>query len=478
MSLRQPGFVRWSVYTEECLDILSAEPPALPSDVWLCDLIRLQRIAEAGSLTFAMDDPGAIITLRDMRTQYQLQGFRQQLEYWRRHAKSDLSLREYYLPLRLSFFCRILLPQLPHSSNPSRNLPTQTKPTMCQAHIRHITASTDIFIHEIALHPEHDIDDLRSPLRIPAPPSLDELTLKFKDIHFIPAREEALFATLAAIHECFDSFLSLPVATACMVPNLFFVRTGYAARALRKLLNICDSQAEFEGKAHIDVRDLRFEEYLTKLISLLAKVHSENNATIPRAFGLVLMQIKSQAMQSSKLLQSIRPPEESGDTKKKEEDPEATFSLEPEDLNDPRCPLPTVTKRILSTTATPSTNPSNTPFPPAPPKGLTSNTSPLPPRALPETYLPFALPLDPQLQMDPSQWHRADDQDDAFMTGIDVLQWFEQDFALDAAGLVEYDGVSGGGGLGTGGMGIVATGVGTGEGGGAGRETGAGAGGW
>jgi len=27
---RHPAFIRWSVITEECLDILSAEPPALP----------------------------------------------------------------------------------------------------------------------------------------------------------------------------------------------------------------------------------------------------------------------------------------------------------------------------------------------------------------------------------------------------------------------------------------------------------------
>jgi hypothetical protein len=94
MSLRHPSFVRWSVYTEECLDILSVEPPALPSDVWLCDLIRIQHICEAASLAFAMDDPGAIVTMRDMRTQYQLQGFRQQLEYWRRHARSKLTIRK------------------------------------------------------------------------------------------------------------------------------------------------------------------------------------------------------------------------------------------------------------------------------------------------------------------------------------------------------------------------------------------------
>ncbi len=105
MSLRHPAFVRWSVYTEECLDILSAEPPALPSDVWLCDLIRIQRIAEAGAMAFSMDDPGAVITLRDIRIQYQLRGFRQQLDYWRRHAKTNLTLRECSRQARQCYQC-------------------------------------------------------------------------------------------------------------------------------------------------------------------------------------------------------------------------------------------------------------------------------------------------------------------------------------------------------------------------------------
>jgi len=94
MSLRHPAFVRWSVYIEECLDVLSVEPPALPTDIWLCDLIRIQHIAEDASVVFSMDDPGSIVTLRDVKTQYQIGGFRQQLEHWRRYAKTNLQLRK------------------------------------------------------------------------------------------------------------------------------------------------------------------------------------------------------------------------------------------------------------------------------------------------------------------------------------------------------------------------------------------------
>lgn len=41
-----------------------------------------------------MDDPGSTITLRDVKVQYQISGFRQQLERWRQNAISDITQRE------------------------------------------------------------------------------------------------------------------------------------------------------------------------------------------------------------------------------------------------------------------------------------------------------------------------------------------------------------------------------------------------
>jgi hypothetical protein len=348
-----------------------------------------------------MDDPGAIITLRDVRTQYQLRGFRQQLDYWRLHVRSNLALRKYFLRYTLA------------KSVEMADL------SVFEAYVRHVAACTDLFINEIALHPEHDIDDLRSPLRIPHP-VMDELALKFKDLHFIPAREEALYACLGAIHECFDSLLASDFAITCTLPNLFFVRTGYAARALRKLLNICDSQAEFEGRSHIDIQDLKFEEYLNSIIALLAAVHAENSATIPRAFYLVLTQIKTQARESSKLLSTIKPADDSVENNKMGDLP-STMSMRSEPYDHP-CLLLEKTHDLThgNTVGT----------------EISDLSGPLPVQPS-----PLDGPLHPQAYKDASQWQH-NDQDDEFMTGIDVLQWFEQDFALNAAVFDEtYDGM-------------------------------------
>jgi len=136
--------------------------------------------------------------------------FRQQLDYWRRTFENEFEL----LSISSSNLWQILI-------------------SAVSSLARHVAACTDLFINEIALHPEHDIDDLRSPFA--------SLRLRTGRVGFEvqrptlhPGREEALFGCLAAIHECFDSLLSMDVATACTLPTYFFVRTGYAARALPK----------------------------------------------------------------------------------------------------------------------------------------------------------------------------------------------------------------------------------------------------
>lgn len=212
----------------------------------------------------------------------------------------------------------------------------------------------------------------------------------------------------------------MDVATACTLPNLFFVRTGYAARALRKLLNICDSQAEFEGRSHINVEDLKFEEYLEAIIALLGKVHAENSSTVARAFGLVLTQIKTQALTSSKLLSMTK---RANGTEKVDPkfDPNSDFSIGVKEPYDHPC-------LQLGKISEPSM------------VDMPDTTSYGPPGSLPDQPASFDGSLLQQPQSDLNQWQQID-ANDAFMSGIDVLQWFEQDFALNADNF-EYDGMS------------------------------------
>ena len=213
--------------------------------------------------------------------------------------------------------------------------------------------------------------------------------------------------------------LSLDVATACTLPNLFFVRTGYAARALRKLLNICDSQAEFEGRSHIDVKDLKFEEYLNAIIALLSRIHAESSSTVARAFGMVLTQILTQALESSKLLSSIKRVDKSNGVDANF-DPDSDFLIgSKEPFNHPCLQLGRI--------------------PDPQPSDAHADTIYGDPDTLGSQNVAVEAPPH-QPGFDATQW-QSNDSNDAFMSGIDVLQWFEQDFALNA-GTFEYDGMS------------------------------------
>jgi hypothetical protein len=103
MSLRRPLLLRWSAYNDECLELLDTAPDALPSDKWLCHLVRIQHIAEDVGFQFSMDDPASVISLTDTKTQYHLKAFERQLEEWRQHATMDISQRKAF-PLLVDGF--------------------------------------------------------------------------------------------------------------------------------------------------------------------------------------------------------------------------------------------------------------------------------------------------------------------------------------------------------------------------------------
>lgn len=281
--------------------------------------------------------------------------------------------------------------------------------------MRHIEASATLFIHEIAVHSEHNVDELRSPIRpgtIGTPP--DGYNSAIVDLHFVPARIESLFACLTAIHASFDAILSMSLPTLCILPNLFYVRTGYAARTLRKLLNICESQAEVAGQSNISIADLRFEEYMDLLIHLFAKVHAENSSHIVRAFCMVLTQIKAQGLKLSK--------------------PGTFFD----------CTKDTTSKIDPGSTASSSSTPLLTRQSDAPPNELSMSDmqhpgfiSDLPlfqPSGQPSNPSPgqqlVGIPVEMAFQPDLPVWLQNEPNDFA-MTGNDFFQWFQQDFTFD-----------------------------------------------
>lgn len=93
MGLRRPNLIRWSPYMAECIEVLESSPDAAPTDKFLCQWVRNQRIAEEVGVQFQMDDPCAIVNIADPKVQYALKGFERDLEHWSQQVPKDLRTR-------------------------------------------------------------------------------------------------------------------------------------------------------------------------------------------------------------------------------------------------------------------------------------------------------------------------------------------------------------------------------------------------
>ena len=87
--------LRWIPYLETCIASLTDTPNALESDKILCQWVRGQHIAEDIGINLSMDDPSENFDGSDIRLQYILAGFEQQLERWRSQIPPELHNRKF-----------------------------------------------------------------------------------------------------------------------------------------------------------------------------------------------------------------------------------------------------------------------------------------------------------------------------------------------------------------------------------------------
>ena len=247
MSLRRPLLIRWGPYSDECMEVLANAPDALPSDKWLCHLVRAQHIAEDVGFQFSMDDPASQLSLTDPKTQYQLKAFERQLKEWRESSTSDMMTR----PL-----------------------------------VQHTEAIINLYMHEIAMHHNHNVDDFKPPYNITpldGPSEPDFVT---------PAHIDSLTICLASIHNAFDAFLSMDVNVLRALPTLFFVRNSYAAVALIKMYSAVSAKGSKFGTI-FKISDLKVEQYLDRLINRLTKTAEGGASRVAHKFSFIFNMLKN-----------------------------------------------------------------------------------------------------------------------------------------------------------------------------------------
>ena len=247
MSLRRPLLIRWSPYADECVEILTSSPDALSSDKYLCHLVRGQHIAEDIGLEFSMDDPASQVSLTDTKTQTHLKSFERQLAEWYDSANKDML----------------------------------KKPI-----VHHTKGIINLYMHEIAMHHNHNIDDFRPPYiatPIDGPPDPDNVT---------PAHVEALTTCINSAHSAFEAFLNMDITALRALPTLFFVRNSYAAVALIKMYSAVSAKGS-KFNAIFKTRDLKVEYYLDRMIEAINRTCDAGMSRVAQKFTLIFNMLKS-----------------------------------------------------------------------------------------------------------------------------------------------------------------------------------------
>lgn len=158
-----------------------------------------------------------------------------------------------------------------------------------------ITPALDLFaqciikhMYDLVLHSEHIADDLR-PLvfeSLVAQSQQEPSTLQPSKFH-----TKAIRASLASIHSCLDGFLAFTPSFAGSLPTPFFIEIGYSIGLLLKMFfaaSLSRSTAQV-----LDVRQVKFGEYVDQTINFLEKVKGQGGRPGAEKLRFILVGLKS-----------------------------------------------------------------------------------------------------------------------------------------------------------------------------------------
>lgn len=212
---------------KECIEVLESHLDAYPSDKLFCQHVKIQHICEDIGLQFLMDDNTATISITDPKVTYALTVLENQLKTWK------------------------------------ENIPAECRGPGLQF-FEHVTS---LYLHEIALHANHNIEDFRLPFTEESLKSVNNTSDTLT-----PSQMAALEACLKAAHGILDTMLAYDLETIKCLPMLiFFVRSVYALVILIKMhVAVCTPNSEV-GKI-IKAEELRVDHYVNGLMTLFGQI--------------------------------------------------------------------------------------------------------------------------------------------------------------------------------------------------------------
>lgn len=146
-------------------------------------------------------------------------------------------------------------------------------------------AIIDLYIHEIAMHHSHNIDDFRPPYGV------DDENEEQPD-YITPAHIDSLTICLGSIHKAFDTFIGMPILTLRSLPTLFFVRNSYAAVSLIKMYTSVSAKGSKFGSV-FKPKDLKVEYYLDAMAEKMKHAAEGGQSRIAMKFTFILGMLKN-----------------------------------------------------------------------------------------------------------------------------------------------------------------------------------------
>ncbi len=146
-------------------------------------------------------------------------------------------------------------------------------------------AIIDLYIHEIAMHHSHNIDDFRPPYGV------DDENEEPPD-YITPAHIDSLTICLSSIHKAFDTFIGMPIMTLRSLPTLFYVRNSYAAVALIKMYTSVSAKGSKFGSV-FKPKDLKVEHYLDAMAEKMKHAAEGGQSRIAMKFSFILGMLKN-----------------------------------------------------------------------------------------------------------------------------------------------------------------------------------------
>lgn len=151
--------------------------------------------------------------------------------------------------------------------------------------LRYNEQVTSLYMHEIAMHMNHNIEDFRAPfteesIRAPSGQS-NVLSL---------AHSSAYSECLSSLRGVLDTFFHLDYPTIRALPIFYFIRVAYAVVVLTKLYFAITTPGSEVGKI-ISTDDLQIEYHLETLLNIFNTINAEDSFRPAKRFLLILRKL-------------------------------------------------------------------------------------------------------------------------------------------------------------------------------------------